>query len=568
MAYYGFKHAEDVSRPIEQLFRQESQDFADDLAKAVEARIDKQAVSLFDKIADVKDDPASADPCDIDPGQGIESFVVLSAAQKVECTWPKCAIPVRLLSARPRRIRRSPAIPGPPRSRISAGAKWAGQFRLSPRTPRWRRLGVAGLCDAQRGRRPAFHVVASLKLDFMGKHWSEEELARRRKNRRVAIVDENNTLVAGSALGGPEARPGGRFFYEGPFGKALYRWRIQMVPQNAEAFRAQWERTKGTRRLLILVSTVIIAVGLGIVWLAVVAERRASRMKSDFIANVSHELKTPLSLIRMFGELVATGRHKDDRTAREYGGIITRESERLSHLIDNVLDFARLERGKASYNFAEGDLAEVVERALDVCRYRLDKEKMKLETDFEPDLPCLRMDDNGMTLVTLNLVDNAIKHAAEGGKVVVTLRRAPGFVVLGVRDFGPGVPREEHDRIFQRFYRSQRTRARNVRGSGIGLSLVRHIVEAHGGRVAVTSPVAGKQVVPLARCSRYSCPRPSPLAPSLTPRPRKIPSHRIMSNGSSANHLPPTAGAFSSSRTSRTSRAACLTPWNSNSSRS
>ena len=495
LAYYGFKHAEDVSRPIEQLFRQESQDFADDLAKAVEARIDKESVSLFDKIADVKDDPASADPCDIDPGQGIESFVVLTAAKKVECTWPKVREPQASSS------KHKPA-PEPPVARNP----WAGKIKNLG----WAQVGVGNFAyhhelldgggsvllaystrHTESGQ--AFHVVASLRLDFMGKHWSEEELARLRKNRRVAIVDENNTLVAGSALGGPEARPGGRFFYEGPFGKALYRWRIQMIPQNAEAFRAQWERTKGTRRLLILLSTVIIAVGLGIVWLAVVAERRASRMKSDFIANVSHELKTPLSLIRMFGELVATGRHKDDRTAREYGGIITRESERLSHLIDNVLDFARLERGKASYNFSEGDLAEVVERALDVCRYRLDKEKMKLETSFDPELPGLRMDDNGMTLVTLNLVDNAIKHAAEGGKVLVTLRRAPGFVVLGVRDFGPGVPRDEHNRIFERFYRSQRTRARNVRGSGIGLSLVRHIVEAHGGRVVVTSPVPSRQ---------------------------------------------------------------------------
>jgi two-component system phosphate regulon sensor histidine kinase PhoR len=493
LAYYGFKHAEDVSRPIEQLFRQESQDFADDLARAVEARIDKESVSLFDKISDIKDDPASADPCDIDPGQGIDSFVVLNAVQKVECMWPKLREP-------PSPAKRK-AVPdaAPVRNPWAAKIKNLG----------WAQVGVGKfayhhelldgggsvlLAYATRhaeGGQP-FHVVASLKLDFMGKHWSEEELARRRKNRRVAIVDENNTLVAGSALGGPEARPGGRFFYEGPFGKALYRWRIQMVPQNVEAFRAQWERTKGTRRLLIFLSTVIIGVGLGIVWLAVVAERRASRMKSDFIANVSHELKTPLSLIRMFGELVATGRHKDDRTAREYGGIITRESERLSHLIDNVLDFARLEQGKASYHFIEGDMAEVVERALDVCRYRLDKEKMRLETDFEPELPCLRMDDNGMTLVTLNLVDNAIKHAAEGGKVLVTLRRAPGFVVLGVRDFGPGVPREEHNRIFERFYRSQRTRERNVRGSGIGLALVRHIVEAHGGRVVLTSPVVGK----------------------------------------------------------------------------
>ena len=130
--------------------------------------------------------------------------------------------------------------------------------------------------------------------------------------------------------------------------------------------------------LLVPVSTVIIALGLGVVWLSVRAERRASQLKSDFIANVSHELKTPLSLIRMFGELLATGKHKGEAMAREYAGIITRESERLAHLIDNVLDFARLERGKASYSFAEGRLEEVVERALDVFRHRLEKEKLRL----------------------------------------------------------------------------------------------------------------------------------------------------------------------------------------------
>jgi two-component system phosphate regulon sensor histidine kinase PhoR len=212
-------------------------------------------------------------------------------------------------------------------------------------------------------------------------------------------------------------------------------------------------------------------------------------MKSDFIANVSHELKTPLSLIRMFGEMVATGRHKGEEAAREYGGIITRESERLSHLIDNVLDFSRLERGKASYHFAEGNLADVVERALDVSRYRLEREKMKLVVDIASDLPFVRMDENEMTLVVLNLVDNAIKHAVDGGKVHVSVSRAPGFVMLGVRDFGPGIGREEHLRVFERFYRSQTTRERNVRGSGIGLALVKHIAEAHGGRVTVQSPV-------------------------------------------------------------------------------
>jgi two-component system phosphate regulon sensor histidine kinase PhoR len=230
-------------------------------------------------------------------------------------------------------------------------------------------------------------------------------------------------------------------------------------------------------------------VGMGIVLTSVITERRTSRLKSDFIANVSHELKTPLSLIRMFGEMVATGRHKGEETAREYGSIITRESERLSHLIDNVLDFARLERGKASYDFAEGDLAAVLERALDVCRYRLEKERLKLRTRVERHLPQVRMDENALTLVILNLVDNAVKYGADGGVVEVTLDRVPGGVSLSVRDYGPGIPAEEQLRIFERFYRAQSARDRNVRGSGIGLALVRHIAEAHGGHVSVESPV-------------------------------------------------------------------------------
>jgi two-component system, OmpR family, phosphate regulon sensor histidine kinase PhoR len=488
LAYYGFKHAEDVSRPVEQLFRQECQDYAEGLAKAVEAKLDREALSLFAKISEREDDLASTDPCDVDPGPGIDSFAVLGDTRRVECTWPRA----READAK----RRKPAEPTQPK------IAWLNKIRNLA----WSQVemdsfayhhevldGGGSALLAYTARRASdgdlYNIVARLKLDFIGKLWNDSEFGPARKNRRVALLDESNNLLAGVRPSGPEARPGGRLFYEGPFGKALYRWRVQMVPQNAEEFQAQRERTKGVRRVLIVVSAVIIVVGLVLVWLAVVTERRASRMKSDFIANVSHELKTPLSLIRMFGEMVATGRHKGEEAAREYGAIITRESERLSHLIDNVLDFARLERGKASYHFSEGNLAEVVERALDVCRYRLDREKLKLSVDIQADLPPVRMDDNEMTLVVLNLVDNAIKHAADGGKVEVSVVRAPGFVTLAVRDFGPGISRVEQARIFERFYRSQSTRERNIRGSGIGLALVKHIAEAHGGRVTVQSPV-------------------------------------------------------------------------------
>jgi two-component system phosphate regulon sensor histidine kinase PhoR len=487
LAYYGFKHAEDVSRPVEQLFRQECQDYAETLARTVEARLDREALSLFAKVTALEDDPSSTDPCDVDAGPGIDSFAVLGETRRIECTWP-----------------RAKESDGKRRKPVDAQSRitWLGKIKNLA----WAQLdvdnfayhhdvldsgGSALLAYTARkaGDGDLYHVVARLTLEFIGKQWTAGELGPVRKNRRVAILDESNNLIAGVRPTGPEARPGGRFYYEGPFGKALYRWRLQMVPQNAEEFQAQWERTKSVRRVLIVLATIIIVVGLVLVWLAILTERRASRMKSDFIANVSHELKTPLSLIRMFGEMVATGRHKGEEAAREYGGIITRESERLSHLIDNVLDFSRLERGKASYHFAEGNLADVVERALDVSRYRLEREKMKLVVDIAQDLPVVRMDENEMTLVVLNLVDNAIKHAVDGGKVHVSVSRAPGFVVLGVRDFGPGIARDEHPRVFERFYRSQSTREKNVRGSGIGLALVKHIAEAHGGRVTVQSPV-------------------------------------------------------------------------------
>ena len=486
LAYYGFKHAEDVSRPVEQLFRLECQDYAESLAKSVETQLDREALALFAQIGEQENGPATIDPCDVDPGPGIDAFVVLGETRRIECTWPKAPEP----DGKKRRAGEAPKIAWLHKIRNLA---WA-RVDLDNFAYHHEVLDSGGSALlAYTVRRSTdgdiYHVVAQLNLDFIGKQWDENELGPARKNRRVAILDEASNLIAGTRLAGPEARPGVRLFYEGPFGKALYRWRIQMVPQNAEEFQAQRERTKGVRRVLIMLATGIIGVGLVLVWLAILAERRASRMKSDFIANVSHELKTPLSLIRMFGEMVATGRHKGEAAAREYGGIITRESDRLSHLIDNVLDFSRIERGKSSYHFAEGDLAEVARRALDVCRYRLEREKLTLAVDIEPGLPLVRMDENEMTLVVLNLVDNAIKHAADGGRVAVKVARAPGFLTLAVRDFGPGITPAEQERIFERFYRAQSTREKNVRGSGIGLALVKHIAEAHGGRVTVQSPV-------------------------------------------------------------------------------
>ena len=268
-----------------------------------------------------------------------------------------------------------------------------------------------------------------------------------------------------------------------PFAETLYDWRLILAPKEPPTLpRARW-----LHLVLVILSAMTTFVGLGVLTYGFRAERRANQLKSDFIANVSHELKTPLSLIRMFGELLATGRTKGPEQAREYAEIVTRESERLSRLIDNVLDFARIERGKVAYAFAVGDLAEVLSRGLDVYRYRLEREGMKLHVDVADDLPPVRMDENAMTLVLLNLVDNAVKYAADGKELQVSLAHRDDRIELVVRDRGPGIRADEQERIFERFYRARNVRGRPVRGSGIGLSLVKHIAEAHGGGVSVES---------------------------------------------------------------------------------
>jgi two-component system phosphate regulon sensor histidine kinase PhoR len=247
------------------------------------------------------------------------------------------------------------------------------------------------------------------------------------------------------------------------------------------------ERKKLIDSMLIGGAVAVILAGLTVLGFAILRERRLNELKSEFISNVSHELKTPLSIISMFGEMLAEGRTKSPEQAHEYAEIIWRESVRLGRLIDNVLDFAKIERGMGVYEFAEADLGEVIDRALELTARRVAAAEMTLEADIEPDLPVLELDANAFTLAVLNLIDNAIKYAAEGKRIALAVRRVGDRIVLTVRDWGPGIDPEEHERIFDRFYRARAIRLKPIRGSGIGLALVQHIARAHGGDAAVTS---------------------------------------------------------------------------------
>jgi two-component system phosphate regulon sensor histidine kinase PhoR len=246
------------------------------------------------------------------------------------------------------------------------------------------------------------------------------------------------------------------------------------------------DRQKLVDSLLIGVAVTVILAGLTFLGVTVRRERRLNELKSEFISNVSHELKTPLSIISMFGEMLAVGRTKGVDQAQEYGEIIWRESVRLGRLIDNVLDFAKIERGMV-YEFGEADLGDVIDRAIDLSSRRVAAAEMTLEADIEPELPIVKLDANAFTLAVLNLIDNAIKYAAEGKKIALSVRTTGERIELSVRDWGPGIAADEHDRIFDRFYRARAIRLKPIRGSGIGLALVQHIARAHGGEATVTS---------------------------------------------------------------------------------
>jgi two-component system phosphate regulon sensor histidine kinase PhoR len=231
--------------------------------------------------------------------------------------------------------------------------------------------------------------------------------------------------------------------------------------------------------LLVGLSGLIVMAGMVMVLVAANRERKLSELKSDFVANVSHELKTPLSLVRMFAELLQSGRVDSDEKRKQYLQIILSESERLSALIENVLDFAKVERGKAGYDFTEAPLGEVVARAVDVCRVRAEREEVELELHVEPGLPLVRVDERAIEIAVINLVDNALKYAKDGNRVRIGIRKRDRHLEVSVTDEGAGIPAEDRRRIFDRFVRGRGTK--QIRGSGIGLALVKYIAVAHGG---------------------------------------------------------------------------------------
>ena len=216
-------------------------------------------------------------------------------------------------------------------------------------------------------------------------------------------------------------------------------------------------------------------------------EMKLARLKSDFVANVSHELRTPLALIRLYAETLELGRLNSKEKYQEYFRIIREESERLTALINNILDFSRIEAGRKEYEFKETNLAELVRSTLDSYRFQIEQNGFAFEENISGDVPPVTVDREAIARSLLNLVNNALKYSKDKKYIGVNLYRANGSVNLEVCDHGIGISPEEQEKIFEKFYRCGDPLVHNIKGSGLGLSLVRHIARAHGGDVKVES---------------------------------------------------------------------------------
>ncbi len=342
-------------------------------------------------------------------------------------------------------------------------------------------VGVAGMIlDEDYFRKELLPKVVRTMLPSFFPSFAREELV-------VVVKDSRNLAVLSTGAGVPRAGSVQRGM---PF--VFSDWRMEIY--SSESTPEQWARTNFAFNiaLSVLLATALI----GGVILAFRAANRAmklSDMKSEFVSNVSHELRTPLSSIRVFGELLRLGRARTPERVQEYGAHIESEARRLSRLIDNILDFSRIDSGRKTYRFVPTDIGKLVESTVETFAVRLQESGFRLTLNM-PDtpLPEVNADADAVGQALSNLLDNAVKYSGESRDIFVDVKTDRGNFVISVRDEGIGIARDEQPKVFERFHRVGTGLVHDVKGSGLGLSIVHHIVEAHRGRVTIDSqPGAG-----------------------------------------------------------------------------
>ncbi|MEP0862160.1 MAG: HAMP domain-containing histidine kinase [Ignavibacterium sp.] len=233
--------------------------------------------------------------------------------------------------------------------------------------------------------------------------------------------------------------------------------------------------------LLVLIAAVIF------VYRAVKKELELAQLKADFVSNVSHELRTPLALISMFAETLELDRVKNDEKKKEYYSIISQEANRLGRIVNSILNFAKMEAGKRKFNFESINLNDVVENIYQTYSYHLQNKGFKFEKQLTENLPEVNADAEAISEAIINLIDNAVKYSADLKEVTLKTISTGNGVIVEVTDKGIGISPEDQKKVFDKFFRVSSGLIHNVKGTGIGLSLVKQIIEAHKGTIELVS---------------------------------------------------------------------------------
>jgi signal transduction histidine kinase/tetratricopeptide (TPR) repeat protein len=323
--------------------------------------------------------------------------------------------------------------------------------------------------------------------------WDLESL----KNQKLPEITESIAKASGIQVrvieeGAPDALPPADSMIPKDalslaFRQFPFPWRLVVTQSALDNLQSAALRNNILHGILLAIVLALMGLGAFLIVRDIGREAEITRQKSEFVHNISHELKTPLTLIRLFGETLQDKKNLGAEERQKAYNIITRESERLSYMINNVLDFSRIDMGRKEFNFRPGDLAQAVSETMDSYRPQLEEKGFSIEEDFDRGLPQMSFDREAVASVLVNLLSNAMKFSADRKEVTVRLYRKNDDAVLQVADRGIGIAKKEIGKIFNRFYRSESQDVPESRGSGLGLTIIQHIADAHGGRIEVES---------------------------------------------------------------------------------
>jgi signal transduction histidine kinase len=295
------------------------------------------------------------------------------------------------------------------------------------------------------------------------------------------ILDDAGRLIAGVEETGREPCAAG------PVGPCFPGWTIQLFFKDGDVFQRAASEQIAIYTWTGLLFIVLILVSGGVAARSIGHQVQLNRLKNDFIATVTHELKTPLASMRVLVDTLLEGHYRNPHQVTEYLQLVARENERLSRLIDNFLTFSRMERNKQAFQMRRVSPASIARTAAEAVGTKLGRGHCCFETDIPDGLPEIKADHDALVTVLVNLLDNAYKYSAEEKRIWLTVDGDDHAIRFSVRDNGLGIPRRALKKIFRRFYQVDRSLSRRTEGCGLGLSIAKFIVDAHQGTLAVES---------------------------------------------------------------------------------